>query len=431
MESHSVVWGLDIGHTSLKAVKLARSGVGVTVLGYAIEPLPTGDDVDREAAVVEGLAAMAAREGMGDAPVMACLSGKQIFSRTINVPVLNPKKIHKMVDLEARQQIPGDFEELHWGYHMSPSADGMSQDVALFAVKKDIVSGLVGQCAAAGLDLAGVAVSSLAVYNFVSYDQEFTDDEAVVVLDVGAESTELVVYQGDMLWMRNLSIAGQDVTKAFAKKLQVSFEEAEELKCQVEEDGQADRILRVIEPVLGELMSDVRRSLGFYKNQNKDAVFENVVVSGNTFRMPGMAQFMADRLGYAIIELVELEQVQVDPGLDRDHFLDDLQSLAVAMGLGLQGLGHGRANVNLLPSSHRIQAMVRSKQWAAPVVVGLVFVAWLAGYLVDSGRFAENSQMLAEISDKLKTNEANERGARVAAAAIGPLVESVRQYGEY
>ena len=98
----------------------------------------------------------------------------------------------------------------------------------------------------------------------------------------------------------------------------------------------------MVESSLSELTSDVQRSLGFYKSKNTEANFECIVVSGNTFRLPGLTQFIADRLGYGIIELIELEQIDINEGLDRAHFLDDLQSLGVAMGLGLQGIGWAR-----------------------------------------------------------------------------------------
>ena len=264
-------------------------------------------------------------------------------------------------ELEARQQIPGDFDDVRWGYHMSPGLDGVSNDIALFAVRKEIIEDLIVKCKQAGLTLSGVSVSALAAYNFVQFDQEFSSDETVIVLDVGAENTDLVVYQGETLWMRTLSVAGNDITRNFQKKLKVSFEEAEQLKCAAGDAKQADRIIKVVESSLSELTSDVQRSLGFYKSKNTEANFECIVVSGNTFRLPGLTQFIADRLGYGIIELIELEQIDINEGLDRAHFLDDLQSLGVAMGLGLQGIGLGKADVNLLPSDLRLQAVLRQK----------------------------------------------------------------------
>lgn len=431
MEVHPIVWGLDIGHTSIKAVRLSRAGEKVTVLGYAIEPIPTGEGADHDEGVVQALTALAQREEIATTPVVCSLSGRQIFSRTINIPIINAKKVDKMVELEARQQIPGNFDEVRWGYHMSPSLDGDSYDVALFAARNEIIDDLIAKTRKVGINLVGISITSLAVYNYVQFDQDFSDDEAVIVLDVGAENTDLVVYKGDTLWMRNLGVSGNDITRAFMKKFRVSFEEAETLKCQVGESRQAEKIFKVIEGSLGELVSEVQRSLGFYKSQNPEAEFESTVVSGNTFKLPNLTQYMADRLGYAIITLVEMERIQIDDSLDRDHFLEDLQTLGTAMGLALQGVGLGKAKVNLLPSSLRIQSLLKAKRWAMVVILVLLPVFFTITYMIEGTRLQANHRLTEQVKKSIKSNKELAKKSKDVIAKIDKPTKAVQQYSDY
>jgi type IV pilus assembly protein PilM len=431
MEKNPVAWGLDIGHSSIKAVKLARSGDDVSVLGYAIEPIATGESEDREVAVLKALEHLATREEFGPTPVVAALSGRAIFSRTINIPVIAPKKIARMVELEARQQIPGNFDEVEWGYHLSPAADGSSNDVAIFAARKELIGELVTKCKKVGINLVGVTVSSLALYNFVRYDQEFANDETVVILDVGAENTDLVLYQGDTLWMRTLTVSGNDITKAFMKKFRVSFEEAETLKKQIAESRQADKIFKVIEASLNELVSEVQRSLGFYKQQNASAKIENVVISGNTFRLPSLPQYIADRLRYAIISLEDLDRIKVAPGLDREHFLTDLQSLGVATGLALQGTGSAKATVNLMTTQDRLERILRTKRWAAAVILVMLLVTFLVRYTVFRAEATNSKKLVDDIRDAAKDNDSKEREARAALEKIGPVARQLGAFDAY
>ena len=431
MDFHPVIWGLDIGHTSIKAVKLARTGDSVSVQGYAIEPIASGEDVDRDEAVVNALETLASREELGSTPVITALSGRQIFARTINIPLINEKKLDKMVELEARQQIPGNFDEVRWGYHKSPSIDEASYDVAIFAVRNEIVDDLVSKSKRVGLNLVGISVTSLAIYNYVQYDQDFVSDETVIILDVGAENTDLVVYRSESMWMRNLSISGSDITRAFQKKFRVSFEEAEQLKCQVGESRQSEKIFKVIEGSLGELVSDVQRSLGFYKSSNPETEFESMVVSGNTFRLPNLNQYIADRLGYAIITLIETDRIKIDPGLDRDHFLEDLQSLGAAVGLGLQGVGLGKANVNLLPSSLRLQSILRTKRWAAIAILVILPLAFLLSYKIESDYMAANWDLIKRIDAKVKTNADNEETSLKIIQEIPGISKQAANYANY
>lgn len=432
MDSHPVAWGLDIGHSSIKAVKLSRSGGGVTVLGYAIEPISVPEGGEREAAVTAALQAIVAREEFGTTPVFAAISGRQVFSRSVNIPVINPKRMQAMVELEAKQQIPGNFDEVEWGFHGSPAADGASQDIALFAVKRDIIQELIARCRGVGLNLAGVSVPSLALYNFIKFDQEFPEGEAVIILDVGAENTDLVVYQADQLWMRSLPVSGNDITQVFAKKFRVSVAEAETLKRQVNDSRQADKIIKVIEGGLAELVSEINRSLGFYRTQNTTATLDNLVISGNTFRLPGLPEYMAEKLRLTINILEDLDRIQVASGLDRSHFMQDLQSLGVAMGLALQATGSARANVNLMPQGLQVERILATKRWAGAAIVALLATAAYVDYSVKSSAVDSNRELEKRVAGYDKTNrdrmtESSKVLTRVQ--EVAPLLSAYRPIG--
>ena len=400
MDAYAVAWGLDIGHSAIKAVKLARSADSVTVLGYVIEPI--AQEGERGEVLVAALKHLAAREEFGATPVYVALSGKQVLSRTVNVPVLNAKDIGRIVELEARQQIPGDFASVEWGYHLSPGTDGGSYDVALFAVKKDIVQELIAHTKAAGLNLVGLAPASLALYNFVRYDQEFPGDETVIVLDVGADNSDLVFYQGECVSIAALDVSGNDITQAFVKKFRVSVAEAERLKREVGDSRQQDRILKVIEGTLNDLVGQVQRRVGFYKSQRPDAKLENLIISGNTFRMPGLPEFLAERLRYTINILEDLDRIRVAPGLPKDNFMQDLQGLGVALGLGLQATGIAKARVNLMPGAAQIQQLMAGKRWAAVVLIVLLVIGLIATWSIRSSRVADNAKLIAEIDGATK-----------------------------
>lgn len=431
MHTFPVCWGLDIGHASIKAVKLSRQGTQVSVLGYAIEPITVAEGADREEAVIAALRAMALREEFGQTPVVAALSGRQVFSRTVNMPILNPKNIDRMVELEAQQQIPGDFAEIEWGYHMSPSSDGASNDVALFAVKRELTQELMAKCKKAGIILAGISVSSLALYNFVRFDQVFPEDETVVILDVGAENTDLVCYQGETLWMRTLAVSGNDITKAFMKKFKVSFEEAEQLKRQAGDSKQADRIIKVIESSLTELTSEVQRSLGFYKSQNASAKLDNLVISGSTFRLPGLPEYLAERLRYTVNILEDLDKIQVAPGLERDHFMHDLQSLGVAMGLALQGTGVSKANVDLMPSSQQLQRILASKRWAGAAIVALIAATLVLDHSVVGSVKDENQRLVKRIQESYQGNTKRQAQSKDVLAQVAPKALELKAFEVY
>jgi type IV pilus assembly protein PilM len=431
MDKYPIAWGLDIGHSSIKAVKLSRSGATVTVLGYTIEPITVAEGGDRDEAVIKAMQAMALREDFGQTPVLAALSGRQVLTRSVNIPVLNAAKVDRMVELEARQQIPGDFGEIEWGYHASPSAGGDSMDVALFAVKRDLVKELIDKSKKAGINLVGVSISSLALYNFVRYDQVFPDDETVIILDIGAENTDLVCYQGESLWMRTLAMSGNDITKAFMKKFRVSFEEAETLKRQTSDSKQADKIIKVIEASLNELTAEVQRSLGFYKSQSPNAKLDNMVISGSTFRLPGLPEYLAERLRYTINILEDLDKIKVASGLEREHFLHDLQSLGVATGLALQATGVAKANVNLMPGTMQVQNVLNKKKWAAIAAIVVLAVTWVINWVVIGNVANKNVDLINKLKSNDTTIHAQMDDTNKVLALVPPAAQSLTVYSRY
>jgi type IV pilus assembly protein PilM len=432
MERHPIAWGLDIGHSSIKAAKLVRTGDQVAVHAYAIEPIVVPENGDREESVIKALEQMALREEFGSTPVIASLSGREVFSKALNIPVLNPKTISNMVELEARQQIPGNFDEVEWGFHMSPAADGASVDVALFAVKREIVSDLIAKTKKSGINLVGLSVSSLALYNFVRYDQVFPDDETVIILDVGAENTDLVFYKGEQLAMYSLSVSGNDITKAFQKKFRLNtIEEAEKLKREVGDSKQAEKVIKVIEGTLAELTSEVQRRIGFYKSQNTECKLDNIVISGSTFKLPGMPEYIAERMRFTVNILEDLDRIKVASGLERDHFMHDLQSLGVAMGLALQGVGAAKAAVNLMPSQQRLERILKQKRWAPIAAIVLLGATSVATWMMTSNIMAENVVMTNKIAEYSGANKKAEEDSRKVLAQVTPKALRLAHFANY
>ena len=306
-----------------------------------------------------------------------------------------------------------------------------SNDVALFAARRELTGEMIRKCKSAGINLVGVSVSSLALYNFVRFDQEFPVDETVIILDVGAENTDLVLYQGETLWMRTLALSGNDITKVFMKKFRVSFEEAETLKRQIGDSRQAAKILKVLESSLNELTSEVQRSLGFYKSQNPNAKLENIIISGNTFRLPNLPEYLAERLRYTVNILEDLDKIQVASGIDRQHFLHDMQSLGVAMGLALQGTGMTKANVNLLPSTLQMQRVLRTKRWAAVALVVLVGLTFTVNYSWLHRLVRDNGQMTANIKSKYLDNETRIRASKAMLQQVAPKANTLKEFNCY
>lgn len=343
-------WTIDIGESAIKAVKMRRQGVGLMIVDFdrvEYSKLLSEAKEEKEGLIIEALTKLKQEHEIRPKEALAVsLSGQGSFSRFVSMLPVAEKNLPGMIQFEAARVIPFDMSEVRWTYQvMNPNpGPGEEIEVGIFAIKKDAVENFAGLFAKCGLVPDLIQFAPLAFYNFAKYAKA---DAANVLLDVGAESTSLLIIDEDKFWIRNSFIAGNEITKALKEKLQMSLTDAEDLKRKASESKQADRILNVIRPVLKNLVAEIQRSIGFYKSQSKTVKIERFLVSGNAFKMTGLLEFLRENLQYEIEQMDVPGPILFSSEVDTGRFRSDLGGYMVALGLGVQMAGLARMNTDI------------------------------------------------------------------------------------
>ena len=136
-----------------------------------------------------------------------------------------------------------------------------------------------------------------------------------MVIDVGAQSTNLLILDGQRFWLRNLPIAGNSFTSMLEKRLNIPRAEAEKLKYTVADSRHRRRLLEVLRPVMRDLVAEIQRSVGYYKSLSQAVKFEEILVTGEGYKLFGLDRFLAEQLQYQITPIHELKNIayQGDP----------------------------------------------------------------------------------------------------------------------
>jgi len=384
--ARNIAWGIDIGESAIKAVRLCKIGDSVVVQDYRTVPCETRPEDaqggDRDARIRNALATLQREVKLKGASVAVSMPGRDVFPRFISLPPVEKKRIPELVRYEARTQMPFPIEEVIWDYQ--PLAEevtpGEEVEVALFAIKRATVYTFLDSLASAGLQPDLVEICPLALYNFLMYDRPV--ETGTVIIDIGAENTDLVVMDGERFWTRNVSISGNDITRALQEKYQVSFEEAENLKRKTASTKQAEKLFGVMRPILDDLIGEIQRSIGYYKAQSRNVRIEQIVLLGNAFKLRGLIDYFRKSLDYEVSLLDSLRRVKLGAESDQRKFEAELPNYGVAIGLALQALGQGRVNIDLMPPEVvRNRVLRRKVPWVAAAVamlalpIGLGFVA--------------------------------------------------------
>lgn len=414
------VWGIAFGSADLRAVRMTRSGDQASVSEMEIIPFAAGgEEADRDQQAREALQSLVAKHKIRGT-VAISLPGNAVFSKFITLPPVEKKRVPEIVRYESRQQIPFPIDEVVWDYQLVKSelVPGEDIEVALFAVRREIVQGILANCLSAGLRPRVVQAAPLALCNFLEHDQPA--GEPLAVLDVEREGTELLIIDGERTWPRSLGVGSQDLTKALQQKFQIPPEKAEELKQQAVKSKQADRLFGVMKPVLQNLAGQVQRTLGYYKSQHAEVRFGKVLLVGEFFEIPGIEGFFKEALRYEFARLGPPQRVQAE---DLPGFAARAPALGVPLGLGLQALGLGRVGINLVPpESVQRERQAAKRPWVAAAVALTGVAAGLAG-----ARASRDAQALSdvqveadreinavrqEIADLKKAKEASEEPRR-------------------
>src|SRR3954454_23769571 len=240
-------------------------------------------------------------------------------------------------------------------------------EVGLFAMKRDQITRAILPLTVAGIEVDIVQMSPIALYNFICFDQlkGSGSKDSVVVLDIGADNTDLIITDGTRIWQRNVPIGGNHFTRALTKELKLTFAKAEHLKRNATKAPDPRSIFTAMRGVFNDFASEINRSIGFYSSVNRGAKISKVVGLGNGFKLPGLQKFLQQNLSHDVEKLETFARLVGDDVKTAPQFQENLPSFAVAYGLGVQGLDRSGLRTNLLPPEIEQVRMIRAKKpWA-------------------------------------------------------------------
>lgn len=375
MASVQAVWGLDMGRSALKAIKLRLAGDGkVEILGHDyIEhaKILSQPDADRHALIAAALEKFLAHNDLSKDLVFVGVPGQQTLARFTKLPPVAPKRIPDIVQYEADQQIPFDMDEVIWDYQTFQEEGAPDLEVGIFAMKRELIREHLLHFEQAAIEPIGVQSGPLAVYNAAHFDGLLADD-TTMLLDIGAENTDVVIGTKECFWTRTIPIGGNAFTEALVKSFKLSFAKAEGLKKTADSSKYARQIFQAMRPIFADLVQELQRSVGFYSSTHRDAEIQKLVVFGDAFRLPNLRKYLQQNLGLPVEQPATFSTATGQTaGALKEHIL----SFGVAFGLAIQGLDKAKVQTNLLPTEIAKQVVWRKKRPAFAAAAACVLIA--------------------------------------------------------
>jgi type IV pilus assembly protein PilM len=426
MAANPGVWGIDIGQSALKAIRLENiDGVlTATAFDYIEHPkILSQPDADADQLIKDALAQFLSRNTIKGDKVSISVPGQSGLARFVKLPPVEEKKISDIVKFEAKQQIPFPLDEVVWDFQkigQGVVTDGFAIDteIGLFAMKRDMINRYLAHFGGVNVEVHFVQMTPLALCNYVTYellkiggpggDEEPKivggKKQCAVALDIGTDSSNLIITDGArIIWQRPIPLGGNHFTRAMTKEMKLTFAKAEHLKRNAAKATELPQILKALKPVLTDFVGEVQRSLGYFTNTHRDAAIAYMVGLGSAFRLPGLQKFLAEKLQLDIRKPAKLDRLSGETITTNEVFKENLLTFPVAYGLALQGIGNARLATNLLPPEITFDRKIRAKKpWAVAAAAMILLGGGILAFLLSLPYASVNAQV---VQDQMKKDE--------------------------
>jgi type IV pilus assembly protein PilM len=305
--------GLDIGTSGVRAAELSFGKQGAKLERFGQVALPAGAVRDGEVVDVDAVAHAIKRlwstAKFSTKKVVLGVANQKVIVRQVDLPWLPQDELRRSLAFQAQDYIPLAVDQAVLDFHPVEEVAGEGGArmlrVLLVAAARDMVMAALTSVQKAGLTATNVDLTPFAVLRSLAEVDVLGVDpsahfDAEALIEVGSKVTNIVIHQnGVPRFVRVLMMGGDNVTEAVAERMGVPFDQAAEVKHQMELGSTpgipaADHpASRVVETAGGAFVEEVRGSLDYYLAQPSSVPLRRVVVSGGGARLGGLVQRLA------------------------------------------------------------------------------------------------------------------------------------------
>jgi type IV pilus assembly protein PilM len=346
--------GLKVGGSQLAAARVANNGAA-ELLQVARVDLPPGVVVSGELrdpdSLANALREFFAKNKLPRKNVRLGIASNRIGVRTFEITGIDdPKQLENAIHFRAQEALPIPLDEAVLDYHvLEERADEegtKTKRVLLVVAYRELVDRYVDACKKAGIVLSGIDLEAFALLRALSAPRPETEagDSALVAVAIGHDRSTFAVSDGRVCdFTRVLEWGGSALNVAIARALDLAPSEAETIKRAVSlsspdvPDGIAyeqyslavDAVRKQVHTFARELVS----SLQFYQNQPGSLGIGEIVITGGTANLAGIAEELQRLIGVRVRVGDPLARLKITKKLTLD---EPMGSLAVAIGLGIE-----------------------------------------------------------------------------------------------
>ena len=347
--------GLKIGASQVAAARVVNNGVPelVQVARTELDPgLVVGGELREPELLADVLRSFFREHGLPRQGVRLGIASNRIGVRVLEIAgIANEQQLENAVRFRAQEVLPIPLDEAVLDFQVlgqrTDEEGNPVTKILLVVAYRELVDRYVSACKKAGLRLVGIDLEAFALLRAMGEPRPEADgpaDAAVVVVSIGHDRSTFAVSDGRVCeFTRVLEWGGSTLDVAIARALDLAPSEAEPVKHGLALIGESvpegltpEQALAAREAVRRQLQTFARElvsSLQFYQNQPGSLGIGEIVITGGTAHLGGLAEELQKLIGVRVSVGDPLTRVKLGRKL-KDT--EQLGSLSVAIGLGIE-----------------------------------------------------------------------------------------------
>ncbi len=344
----SELFGLDIGNSSVKLIKLEQSKGEYRVVSYAAAEFPEGTisegNINEETVVVDAIKDIVKSSKVSCNNVCAGVAGNGAIAKKLQINDGAQDEIEDQVAWELESFLTFDTEKAVFSYDLLAKDESGGLEVMGAAVSRDTVDKYKHIVRSAGLSLKVLDLDSIALANifFHIYEDALTDsDDSWLLLDIGSNITNfIIVRSGAIVFSKDINVGSMAMTEEIQRQMGLNFAEAEDLKVTYDSKGNLpEEILDIISGVAEVFFKELKSTLEFYNSSSSDDSLTNCYVTGGGAQTPGLVDGISEALGLKAEVLNPFNRIKIDEKKFGERVVNEIAyTCIVAMGLAMRGV---------------------------------------------------------------------------------------------
>ncbi len=331
--------GLNIGASSVKVCELRKKKNSWSLEKYASVLLPEIASEQREimnsTSIIQAIQQAMKSAGISSKDVCSSVVGSGLIIKTLSITVDNPKELQDQVFWEAEQYIPFDISEVVVDYQVLNKSKDNQYEVILVAVKKDFLDEYMGVITDAKLVPKYMDAEVFALQNVFESNYAVSKTEAVLLADVGAMSTKIMICSGGIPYLtKDTAFGGVLITNEIQRDLKLGTAlDAEALKVS---GNLPHEVAEVVNRVSQQLGTDLKKTIDFYTASSLGPPIVGILLSGGASRTPDLSRTIEEITGVATQIMNPFQMVTAGSRMSHDFLMSIASEVVMPMGLAIR-----------------------------------------------------------------------------------------------